>query len=154
MQKVDMILTYIKNNRIYEAQKILVENFKNKPGHFYYYLGLINIKREDYISALVCFETAKVNNVTSYLLTYNLSICYINFNKYNFAKKELIKTINKNPLFCDAYINLCNIYVKEKKYKEAYRTVKCGESLLKYEKDKMKKLVDVEKQLVSSGLIK
>lgn len=154
MQKVEKILFYIKKNRIYEAQKMLIKNFKNKPGHFYYYLGLINIKREDYISALVCFKTARKNNVNSHLLSYNLSICYFNFNKYDSAKKELIEAIKKNPLFYDSYINLCNIYIKEKKYKEAFRTIKYGQASLKNEKYKIDKLLYIEEKLLLSGFIK
>lgn len=147
MQKVEKVLSYIKENKVYEAQKILVKKFKNKPGEFYYYLGLINLKRKDYTSAEADFKIARENNIESYLLAYNLSVCYMKMGNIELAKEELITTIKKEPLFLNSYINICNIYISEKNTKEAFRTIKYGQASLKDDEEKLKKLKEIEKKI-------
>lgn len=151
MQKVEKILSYIKDNKIYEAQKMVISHFKDNPGFFYYYLGLINLKKEDYTAALVCLKTARKNEVDSYLLSYNLSISYIHLNKIELARVELIETIKKEPSFLNSYTNLCNVYLKQKCPKEAYRTIKYGQSVFKDDTDNLEKLIKIEKNLYSNG---
>lgn len=153
MQKVEKILSYIKNNKVREAQTMVIKTFKDKPGMFYYYLGLINLKKEDYLSAIVCLKTARKNGIKSHLLSYNLSICYVYLNKNDFATKELIDTIKANPLFYNAYTNLCNVYLKENMSKEAYRTIKYGQAALKDETEKVNKLREIEKKILANGFI-
>ncbi|KMT21723.1 tetratricopeptide repeat protein [Clostridium cylindrosporum] len=154
MQKVEKILSYIKENKVFEAQKMVIKYFKDNPGLFYYYLGLINLKKEDYMSALVCLRTARKNDIKSHLLSYNISICYVKLNKNDLAKKELIETIKKDPKFFNAYTNLCNLYLKDNSSKEAYRTIRYGQASLKDDKEKLNKLIEIEKNLFSNGYIK
>lgn len=154
MQKVEKILSYIKSNKVREAQTMVIKTFKDKPGMFYYYLGLINLKKEDYLSGIVCLKTARKNGIKSHLLSYNLSICYVYLNKNDLAIKELIDTIKTNPIFFNAYTNLCNVYLKENMSKEAYRTIKYAQASLKDEEEKLNKLVEIEKNLFSNGFIK
>lgn len=146
MQKVEQIISYIKENKIYEAQKLVIKNFKDKPGMFYYYLGLINLKKEDYLSAIVCLKTARKNNIHSYLVSYNLSICYMFLKQNDFAKNELIESIKLNPEYLNSYSNLCNIFLQESDIQKAYRTIKYGQACNKENKDKLNKLIDIEKK--------
>ncbi len=147
MQKVEQIISYIKENKIYEAQKLVVKNFKDKPGMFYYYLGLINLKKEDYLSAIVCLKTARKNNINSYLISYNLSICYMHLKQNDFAKSELIEAIKLNPEYLNSYSNLCNIFLEENNIQNAYRTIKYAKACNKEDKDKLKKLINIESKL-------
>lgn len=154
MKKVEQILTCIKENKIYEAQKILTENFKDNPGSYYYYLGLINLKKENFLSAIVCLKTARRNSINSHLLSYNLSICYINLNRNDLAINELISTIKKEPTFFNAYTNLCNLYIKQKRNKESYRTLKYAQANLKDNKEMLEKLLHIEEKMLQNGFIK
>ncbi|MEF9952031.1 MAG: hypothetical protein RR840_04990 [Clostridium sp.] len=153
MHNVEKILSYIKDNRVNEAQKMLIEDFKDRPGSFYYYLGLINLKKEDYKSAIVCFKSARDNGVESHLLSYNLSVCYVNLDQNEWACNELINTLQLEPEFFKAYTNLCNVYLRLKKPREAYRTVKYGQAIFSEDEDNLETLTKIEKNLYRNKYI-
>ncbi|MEG2337630.1 MAG: hypothetical protein RSB66_01000 [Clostridium sp.] len=153
MHNVEKILSYIKDNRVNEAQKMLIDDFKDRPGSFYYYLGLINLKKEDYTSAIVCFKTARSNGVISHLLSYNLSVCYVNLDKNEEACEELIRTIQEDAEFFKAYTNLCNVYLRLKKPHEAYRTIKYGQAIFSDDEYNLETLTKIEKNLYRNKYI-
>ena len=82
--------------------------------------------KSEYKDALNIFETMLSDSPTNTAILNNMALCYYNIGEIEKATEYFIKTLSVDNKVAEAYINLSDIYFKEKKFLEAIELLQNG----------------------------
>lgn len=87
-------------------------------------------QKEDYKAAIDAFQVVLENEDESAEIYNNMGVAYSNSGDYDNAALYLNKALNLNPMLAQVYLNMSDVYYRQKKIAEAIECLRAGEVAL------------------------
>ncbi len=112
---------YYHENKLDDSLKeyILVNQKEPDDIEVLFELGHINIKRESYRDAVVCFEKYTKNNPGNDIAFYYLGFAYYKMGSIELAEQNFVKSISLNNALPESHYYLGDIFFKNQDYDKA-----------------------------------